>query len=201
MQGDAFMRDSSRSGVEFAPLVSALQTHARQRPGQAGVVRRMLDFLGRHGRHAFERANDEGHFCGSAWVVDRPAGERPEDARVLLTHHRKLGRWLQLGGHADGVTDLREVALAEAREESGLQALELLPEVYDVDIHQIPARPGEPAHLHFDVRYALLADAREPLVTSAESHALAWVAVASLLGPDTEPSMARMARYWCGVGA
>lgn len=201
MQGDAFMRDSSRPEADFAPLVVALEGHARQRPGQAGVVRRMLDFLGRHGRHAFERANREGHFCGSAWVVERPTGTPPTAARVLLTHHRKLGRWLQLGGHADGETDLREVALAEAREESGLQTLELLPEIYDVDIHEIPARPGEPAHLHLDVRYALLADAREPLVTSAESHALAWVAVVDLLGPGTEPSIARMARYWCGADA
>jgi ADP-ribose pyrophosphatase YjhB (NUDIX family) len=183
------------------PLIDALDAHARARPDSADVVRQMLDFLHRHGASAFERNNPEGHFCGSAWVVDVHSGPATRDQRVLLTHHRKLGRWLQLGGHADGVTDLSAVALAEAAEESGLQTLELLPTIFDVDIHEIPARPGEPAHLHLDVRYVVLADAREPLVTSAESHALAWVPVASLLGADTEPSIARMARYWCEAAA
>lgn len=191
------MMAECRDTSAFGALIDALHAHAAARPGNAAVVRQMLDFLDRHGLHAFERANAEGHFCGSAWVVDRTGGGPPAGHRVLLTHHRKLGRWLQLGGHADGVIDLRTVALTEATEESGLRTLELLPEILDVDIHEIPARPGEPAHLHLDVRYAILADAREPLVTSAESHALAWVRIADLLGPDTEPSIVRMARYWC----
>lgn len=195
------MRGPSIESVEgVQSLAVALQTHAASRPAQADVVARMLEFLNRHGAQAFLRANPEGHFCGSAWVVARDHNPPPAP-RVLLTHHRKLDRWLQLGGHADGVMDLCVVALTEAREESGLQTLELLPGIYDVDIHEIPARPGEPAHLHLDVRYAMLADAREPLVTSAESHALAWVPIAGLLGADTEPSIARMARYWCEVGA
>lgn len=159
----------------------------------------MLDFLGRHGERAFLRETAEGHFCGSAWLVDAGPATGPDAQRVLLTHHRKLGRWLQLGGHADGEADLGAVALQEAREESGLCSLALLPDILDVDIHEIPARPGEPAHLHLDVRYVILADASEPLIVSAESHALAWIPVGSLLGADTEPSIQRMARYWCGI--
>src|ERR1700677_1858721 len=58
-----------------------------------------------------------GHLTGSAWVVSADRG------RTLLTRHRKLGKWLQLGGHADGDGDLLAVALREAREESGLGAL------------------------------------------------------------------------------
>ena len=61
-----------------------------------------------------------GHFTGSAWVVD--AGRR----RTLLTHHRKLGKWLQLGGHADGDADLAAVALREAQEDSGLTGAKLV---------------------------------------------------------------------------
>lgn len=186
--------------TEIDALAAALRAHARDRPGQSAVVDRMLDFLGAYGHAAFDRRNGVGHFCGSAWVVDRQSGPTPAEQRVLLTHHRKLGRWLQLGGHADGQTDLRSVALTEAAEESGLLTLELRPDIFDVDIHEIPARPGEPVHLHLDVRFAILADAREPLVASAESHALAWVPVSTLLGPETEASIARMAAYWCEGG-
>lgn len=178
-------------------LAEALRAHARLRPEAETTVARMLDFLDRHGERAFLRETVEGHFCGSAWVVDADARLAPAAHRVLLTHHRKLGRWLQLGGHADGLSDLGAVALQEAREESGLSALTLLPTIFDVDIHEIPAKAGEAAHLHLDVRYVVLADSAETLVTSAESFALAWVAVADLLRPDTEASIIRMARYWC----
>jgi hypothetical protein len=189
---------ASRIVDALPALAAALSAHALYRPAAAAVVDRMLDFLHRHAERAFLRETTEGHFCGSAWVVDHstPAGE-PGQQRVLLTHHRKLNRWLQLGGHADGVCDLGAVALSEAVEESGLRSLALQPPIFDVDIHEIPARPGEPAHLHLDVRYVILADASEPLVTSAESHALAWVPIAELLHPHTEPSIQRMARYWC----
>ncbi len=179
-------------------LIEELSAHAHERPAQAAVVTQMLDFLDRHGDRAFVRENTEGHFCGSAWVVDPHGSTTPAHQLVLLTHHRKLGRWLQLGGHADGEVDLRKVALTEAHEESGLQDLQVRPAIFDVDIHEIPARPGEPAHLHLDVRYVILGSSAEPLVTSAESHALAWVPIGDLRTADTELSIARMARYWCG---
>ena len=80
----------------------------------------------------------------------------------MLTHHRKLDRWLQLGGHVDGEQAVHVAALREAQEESGLQhfsfvkiAGRLLP--FDIDIHPIPATPAEPAHHHYDLRYLLLA--------------------------------------------
>ena len=72
--------------------------------------------------------------------------------RVLLAHHRKLGRWLQPGGHSDGDPDTLAVALREAREESGLDVQALDDAIFDLDLHRIPARDREPAHLHFDVR-------------------------------------------------
>ncbi|MCU0753886.1 MAG: NUDIX hydrolase [Xanthomonadales bacterium] len=181
-------------------LSAALTAHAAQRPEAAPVVARMLDFLRRHAEAAFRRETAEGHFCGSAWIVDCTEAAASQQ-RVLLTHHRKLNRWLQLGGHADGNPDLRAVALIEAREESGLHTLHLQPEIFDVDIHEIPARPGEPAHLHLDVRYVIRANATEALWVSNESHALAWVPVSTLLTADAEASIRRMARYWCETAA
>ena len=63
------------------------------------------------------RTQLSGHLTGSAWIVDASR------TRTLLTHHRKLDKWLQLGGHADGDPDLLAVALREGREESGLTRL------------------------------------------------------------------------------
>ena len=130
-----------------------------------------------------------GHLTGSAWIVS------PDRARTLLTHHRKLDKWLQLGGHADGDPDLSAVALREAREESGLARLRLLAnELFDVDRHWIPARRTEPAHWHYDLRFMIEADPAERLVVSSESKDLAWVEVARVTGLNPEESMARMVR-------
>jgi 8-oxo-dGTP pyrophosphatase MutT (NUDIX family) len=139
----------------------------------------------------FQREHGPGHFTGSAWLVST------DGRRVLLTHHRKLARWLQPGGHADGDPDLAAVALREAQEESGLRGLSLWSaEIFDLDVHPIPAYGADPEHLHWDVRFVVLAGSNEDFVVSAESHALAWVPVDSLLGENTEPSIRRMAQRW-----
>ncbi len=136
-----------------------------------------------------ERSWTEGHLTGSAWITDA------QGKRFLLTHHRKLGLWLQLGGHADGDLDLRAVAQREGEEESGLTSLHLVsPEIFDVDRHWIPPRKSEPGHWHYDVRYAFTADPSQPLLVSEESHALAWVEQERLDSLTSEESMHRMAR-------
>ncbi|MGX9353862.1 NUDIX hydrolase [Roseobacteraceae bacterium S113] len=142
---------------------------------------------------AFSRdASIGGHVTASAFVLSA------DRSHVLLTHHRKLDMWIQLGGHCDGIADARFVALKEAYEESGLARLRLISQdVFDVDIHEIPARPdkpgkaGEPAHLHYDVRFVMLAEAGE-IVVSDESHALAWVPLAALEARTDELSLLRM---------
>ena len=135
----------------------------------------------------FERTLAIGHVTGSAWVVDR-AGEA-----ALLTHHRKLGKWLQLGGHADGDGDIRRVARREALEESGLGDVALAREaIYDVDVHEIPARGLEEAHLHYDVRFAFYADRGGVPIASAESHAVAWVPLAEIERYAIDDSVRRL---------
>jgi 8-oxo-dGTP pyrophosphatase MutT (NUDIX family) len=130
-----------------------------------------------------------GHLTGSAWIVS------PDRERTLLTHHHKLDKWLQLGGHADGDGDLLAVALREAHEESGLTRLRAVDaEIFDCDRHWIPERKGEPAHYHHDLRFMIEADPVEPLVISSESKDLAWVDVARVTSLNPEESMARMVR-------
>jgi 8-oxo-dGTP pyrophosphatase MutT (NUDIX family) len=133
-----------------------------------------------------------GHLTGSAWLVDR------DGTRVLLTHHRKLGRWLQLGGHADGDPDLAQVALREAMEESGLYDLVLESDtVFDLDRHWIPARAAEPGHWHYDVRFVVRAGADDRFAVSDESHALAWRPIADVAAdPTVDESLRRMACRW-----
>ncbi len=137
---------------------------------------------------AYGRERLEGHFTASSWIVNR------KRTHTLLTLHRKLGRWLQLGGHADGNEDLLEVAMQEAQEESGLKSLAFVDQaIFDLDKHIIPERSHVPEHFHFDVRYLLEADLEEPLIKSDESISLAWVAfdsVQDVIGYN--PSILRM---------
>ena len=144
---------------------------------------------------AFVRDRLDGHFTGSAWLVSA------DGLRTLLMHHRKLDRWLQPGGHADGEEDLAAVALREAQEESGLPGLRVEGGIFDIDCHFIPGRGDVPGHWHFDVRYVVRATGRERFVVGEESHALAWREIATLAeDPAIDPSIRRMAARWLARG-
>ncbi len=167
-------------------LLNLLRAYRPHDADEAIMHRNLVEFVSRE-MGCFERATLEGHITGSAWIVDH------ECNYALLTHHRKLDRWLQLGGHADGETDVQQVALREAREESGLH--DIHPQsahIFDIDVHAIPARGAEPRHLHYDVRFLLAADRHAPLVISSESKDLAWVALADISRLSTDRSIARM---------
>lgn len=168
----------------------AFRRYAAHHPAESEVAALFADFVSAHA-DAAERRLGIGHLTGSAWLVSA------DGRRVLLTHHRKLNRWLQLGGHADGDVDLARVALREAEEESGLSGLVVVLEIFDLDRHEIPARGHEPAHWHYDVRYVVRATADEDFVVSDESHALAWRDIAQLaVDNGADESLRRMARKW-----
>lgn len=175
-------------------LESSLRVYYSRYPEERAVVDRFIALLSDHA-DCFERHHfAPGHITGSAWLVDA-SGEH-----VLLTHHRKLDAWLQLGGHSDGDPDTAAVARREAEEESGL-AVELLSHgILDVDVHEIPARKSDPAHLHFDVRFAFVSRSDRNYVVSDESHDLAWVPVDGMHGFTGEESILRMTRKWQAVG-
>ncbi len=165
-------------------LLSALVALSPLDPAEARDRSRILAFVGRH-PDPFDRRIAEGHLTGSAITVSADGG------RVLLLHHRKLDRWLQPGGHAEpGEASGEQVALREAAEETGIAGLALHPRAprpLDVDVHEIPARGGEPAHQHLDLRYLVVAPAGAVVVPAlAELHAIRWVPwdALSLLRPD-----------------
>ena len=181
---------------DLAPILDLLRRHeSRAEPGaEAEMLATFAPFLATHPDALF-RSCLTGHLTASAWIVD------PARTAVLLLHHRKLARWLQPGGHADGEADLAAVARREAREETGLADLRLLtPEVLDVDRHRIPARGAEPEHWHFDVRFLFEADPRAPLAANAESRGLAWVPLAEVATRNPEEPLARLVRKTPRVG-
>lgn len=113
-----------------------------------------------------------GHFTASCYIVD---GE----GRLLLHHHRRLDRWLQMGGHVEPDEVPDAAALREGREESGLRDLTLAARgIFDLDIHAIPAARGEPGHDHFDVRYLARTVSPDSItMDGTESNELAWVTI------------------------
>lgn len=171
--------------VSRQELIATLQSYPLRYPEETQFVSRFLELLNH--QDCFERTHLPGHITGSAWIVDR------DKQHVLLVHHAKLNKWLQPGGHADGDENVLRVALREAEEETGIQEFIILQEnIFDIDIHTIPARQDFPEHLHYDIRFLFEADGALPVIVSEESHDVQWVALADLEKYSHESSILRM---------
>jgi ADP-ribose pyrophosphatase YjhB (NUDIX family) len=161
------------SRAERVAFEKSLNRYAPLDLKEIAFKERMLSLLAYD--NCFERSLLHAHFTGSAWVVD------PQRDLALLTHHAKLDKWLQLGGHADGESNLQKVASRELTEESGSTHFEMLSnQIFDIDIHTIPAKGEIPEHDHYDVRYFFIGDASLGLVRNHESKELRWVAFSEL---------------------
>ena len=169
-----------------AGLVQALQVYHTNYAEEHKFKDRFLALLD-HPR-SFFRDHLPGHITGSALIIDE-SGDY-----ILLTHHAKLNRWLQPGGHADGDENIIGVSLREAKEETGLMHLQLVQNsIFDIDIHTIPGRSEFPQHDHYDIRFAFRASKNDKLIITNESNDLAWKKMSEL--PKifgNEPSMMRM---------
>ncbi len=138
---------------------------------------------------------EPGHLTASAFVLS------PDARAVLLILHKKLGIWVQPGGHIEPVdTSLEAAARRELAEEVGLS----LPpsaraQIFDLDVHAIPARPSEPAHEHFDVRYCFRAPSRE-ILPSQEVAGARWAELEKLDQLTHDESVLRAARKLARFG-
>lgn len=174
-------------------LCEMLTRHAAAHAERRDIATCIMEFVSST-PDCFRRTCRQGHITGSSWLLN-PAGDK-----ALLTLHRNLKRWMQLGGHADGDPDVLRVALREATEESGIPGIRpLSAEIMDVDIHPIPARPdrGEPAHFHYDIRFLMQAP-HERFAISDESDDLAWWSYADIQSrrAELDEAVLRLAQIW-----
>lgn len=167
--------------------------HIKRHEPTTGREEKSLDaikaFIDSDRDNLFSRTNLKGHITASAWVVN------PEMTKTVLVHHKKLDKWVQPGGHADGSEDILGMARQEVWEETGLKNTELgYDGIFDVDAHTIPEAQKngvmEPAHTHFDVRYLLVADGSEDVQVSDESHEVKWAGLEE--AKKLNPEMGRM---------
>lgn len=168
-------------------LIEMLLKHKPFDKNEEESVKKTLDFL-KCNDDVFGNSNLKGHITASVWLLDF-SGES-----VLLTHHKKLERWLQLGGHTEIGESIYESAIREAVEESGLRDLEFMDEqIYDIDVHEIPERKNLPAHNHYDIRFLIRQTRPQALIISEESNDLKWVKFQDIHQFTDNPSMKRMA--------
>ena len=167
-------------------ILQSLRLYLESYPEEEPVVDRFIAFIGKN-PDFLDRTNTKGHLTGSCLLLDK------NYERILLTHHAKLNRWLQPGGHSDLENDLALVALREAREESGLPNIEMLENsILDLDIHYIPANSKEVGHFHYDVRFLFAATGSNEYILSEESNALTWVGMDQVSSYTREASILRM---------
>ncbi len=178
------------------PVRDVVLRYLDANPQESAVVQRILHLLAGH-RDCLLRTCRVGHVTASALVLS------PDHRSCLLTHHKKLDRWLQLGGHVDGEAEPHLSAMREAREESGMTEFSFLPPIsdgsplpFDLDVHSIPARKDEPEHEHHDFRYLLVAAPGQAVRVSDESNDLKWFPLEQIgfESSANDESLARLAR-------
>ena len=180
------------SALYCKPLLDLLIAYQRAWPDERAVAQRTRNLISEH-EDCFERTCQPGHITGSAWVVSE------DSQRFLLLHHKKLDKWLQPGGHADGETDIANVARREVLEESGLSEIRLLsPMPLDLDIHIIPDCVNsygeliEQGHEHHDIRFLFKVEGDSTLVLSDESNELRWCTAEEVRSLTDEWSVLRL---------
>jgi len=169
-------------------LLNFLREHRTRFMEEAGYVQRALGYIEEH-EDCFFRELWPMHVTGSAWVIS------PDRNHVLMMHHKKHDQWFQPGGHADGDADIVRVALRETSEETGidLSQINLLNlNVFDVDIHAIPAIGNEPRHDHIDIRFLVEIDDSLPVPGNDESHQVMWVSLHDVTRYNNNRSTYRM---------
>lgn len=175
------------------PLLDLLNSYDPKDHQERAYRGQIIEFVQAHA-NCFDRGLWFGHITASAWLVDR------HNTHALLMHHRKLDDWFQLGGHCDGHSDVVQVAIKEAQEESGIQNIvPVHQEIFDIDVHTIPANSKEATHIHYDVRFLLQVVSDEVVHKNAESKELRWVGRDKAELPTTHQSVIRMFNKWTSL--
>lgn len=170
-------------------LLTLLKTY---QPSRDEIVFKelMINFIEKY-PNCFERSLTIGHITASCMLINQ------HNTHALLTHHAKLDKWFQLGGHCDGNPNVLEVALKEAQEESGIEKIiPVTDQIFDIDIHLIAGNKKEQAHFHFDVRFLLQVQGDATVTISNESKALLWVEKQLTALPTDNAAVIRLFDKW-----
>jgi 8-oxo-dGTP pyrophosphatase MutT (NUDIX family) len=169
-------------------LLDELRTFAPEDETEARNVAEVVNLLTTAAAPFSRTHYRPGHVTASCYIVDHRG-------RLLLHHHRRLNRWLQMGGHVEPGEHTRAAALREGIEESGLGDLVIDGGILDVDVHVIPAAKHDPEHRHFDVRYLARTAAPQAIaIRPDESNDLAWVSLARAEALMNAPESSRVIR-------
>lgn len=138
-------------------------------------------------KNVLTRDHQTGHFSASAWVVNKTR------TKVLMCYHKIYNSWSWLGGHVDGNSDFKAVALKEVKEESGLKNLKLLDDdIFSIEILTVDGHFKNnhyvSSHLHYNVTYLIEGDENEPLsIKEDENSDVRWFLLDEALKASTEP--------------
>lgn len=171
-------------------LLNLLHNYHPQDPHEIEAKKQIINFV-KENPDCFERRLESGHVTASCWLLNY------DRTKALLMHHKKLNKWVQLGGHCDGNSDVLEVAMKEAQEESGI--VEIAPisrEIFDIDIHISPKTAKEKEHFHYDIRFLLGVTQPVDFVKNEESNELRWVTKNIQELPTQQEAVVRMFKKW-----
>ena len=163
-----------------------LVAHAPSDAREAGYLRRMQELLDGADDPFAADSLVPGHFTASAFVL------APDRDALLLIHHARLGKWLQPGGHVEEEdADVLAAARRELAEEVGMKDVPLAHDgIFDLDIHPIPASGEQPAHEHFDVRFAFRAE-NYRFTAGSDARAARWVSIEAVGELESDQSVMR----------
>ena len=179
---------SSRTGRSSAGgvLRSQVEAFVPRSEREVESKRRMLSELARLDQ-PFDQAADEVHVTGSALVVGRRG--------LLLHRHKRLGIWLQPGGHIESGEGPAEAALREAAEETGIEVAHPPggPRLVHIDVHEAYA-----GHVHLDTRYLLIGADHDPAPAVGESQDVRWFSPAEAAAVADPGLIDALDRLWAG---
>lgn len=132
------------------------------------------------------RQNKYGHFTSSAFVLNK------ERTKILMVYHKIYNSWAWPGGHSDGDSNLLNVAMKEAKEETGIKnVIPIFKNIYSIEIISVNGHEKSEkyisSHVHLNVTYLLEADENEKIhIKEDENSGVKWVPIDNILDLTSE---------------
>ncbi|MEK7432632.1 MAG: NUDIX hydrolase [Cyanobacteriota bacterium] len=177
-----------KQNMNKSNLLSLISDYIKKYPLDSNAIK-TLAFL-EENEYFWQKENILGHVTASALVINQSV------TKSLLTHHLKLDKWLQLGGHVEhSDNDIFDSCIREVKEESGLELISFYSkEIFDIDVHLIPnLKNASLSHFHYDIRFLIVASDKEQInFDFNESNIVKWFNFAEIVNLSLDESIYRM---------